>query len=85
MEDCSTRIIYRAESMALYENVFTDNSGTERSFYCLIVNQDAYALSYDEGFLLEKGIITLYESFHYEGIEMALVAHASFCKTDKLH
>lgn len=85
MEQCFTRVIYRSDSAALYEDIFTDASGTERSFYCLIVNQEAYSLSHEEGVLLEKTASDLFQFFHCEGIELTLAASSSLRTTDKLH
>ncbi len=85
MEECHTRIIYRSEESALYEDTFIDGVGTKRTFYCLIVESNAYALSREEGVVLERKVAESYKSFHHEGIEMALIQHSFNCVIDNLH
>lgn len=85
MEDCYTRIIYRSDRAALYESIFTDRLSVQRSFYCLIVNQDAYSLSREEGVSLEHTVKESYAVFNIEGIELALIEYSVLCSTDLLH
>lgn len=85
MENCFTRIIYRSDEASLYEDIFTDRGGIKRSFYCLIVDQEAYCLSKEEGLQLEKKVESAYLLCHCDGIELSLIESSLMRTTDKHH
>ena len=85
MEQCFIRVIYRSANTTLYQETFTDTNSVERSFYCLIVNQDRYSLSHEEGVILEQSIADSFLVCHCEGIELILTASSALRVTDKMH
>ncbi len=85
MECYSTRIVYCSELAALYEYTLTSWCGAQRFFYCLIIGQERYHLSKEEGVILEKSVAESFNHLHIEGIEINLVNYSSFLAIDKLH
>ena len=85
MEECLTRIVYKSDIASLYKDIFIDRSGIKRSFYCLVVGQEAYCLSDEEGVQLEKAVEAAYLLFHFEGIELSLIESSALRVTDKFH